>query len=351
MKKNICFCFLALFCYFGAQATTASFITERNCVNEKTTLTSTSTSKDSIDYFQWDLNGDMVYNDASGRIIYYQFPGIGSYDVGLRIITDVGDTVTVRKQVIIFGKPTGNFSVSQNCSLDSTLFTDMSSISSGTISNYLWIFGDGSSKYFKTSPKYRYNQAGTYNVTLITISDMGCEDTFTKTIEIFPTPVVILTVFEDSIFYEDDSAEISVQGDYTSYLWSTGDTLSKIMVKEQGIYDVAVVDSNNCPSSASMIITVIPKKSLKFVDVITPNNDGINDVFQVLDKEGYRQVKINIYNRYGVEVYAAEDYVNDWGGTYNGELLPEGTYFYVVEIIDWNSDRNTVYKGALSVIY
>ncbi|MFC2114230.1 gliding motility-associated C-terminal domain-containing protein [Bacteroidota bacterium] len=351
MKRNISFFVIILSCIVSAQATTASFTTERNCINEKTILQSTSTSKDIIIAYLWDLTGNQVYNDRQGSQVSYPFPSIGNFDVGLKIITDVGDTVVVRKQITIYDKPHGDFSVSENCSKDSTYFKDNSTLSSGLIENYLWIFGDGISKYFKPSPHHRYNQSGNFDVTLITITEFGCRDTFTKGIVIYPTPEVILSVYEDSIFFEDDSAEISVQDAYDSYVWSTGETTNKIKVKEEGLYSVDVVDANNCPSSAKMNIIVLPKNQLTFVEIVTPNNDGINDYFRVINKEGYKQVILQVFNRNGVQVYEADNYQNDWGGTYNGKLLPEGTYYYVVEVLDWNPDRNKVYKGSLSILH
>lgn len=64
---------------------------------------------------------------------------------------------------------------------------------------------------------------------------------------------------------------------------------------------------------------------------ISPNGDGENDY---LDLEGYFVSKITIFNRYGKEVYSKKDYVREWNGQdSNNNLLPAGTYFYVVEVL------------------
>lgn len=63
---------------------------------------------------------------------------------------------------------------------------------------------------------------------------------------------------------------------------------------------------------------------------ISPNNDNINDSFDVAWLNAER---IKIYNRYGTKVYELEDYRDQWFGTTNdGEELPVGTYFYVIEL-------------------
>ncbi|GGB67034.1 hypothetical protein GCM10007424_03800 [Flavobacterium suaedae] len=62
---------------------------------------------------------------------------------------------------------------------------------------------------------------------------------------------------------------------------------------------------------------------------ISPNNDNQNDNF---DLSGLNAQKVIIFNRYGKEVYSKTNYTNEWNGqTDNGDELPTGTYFYVVE--------------------
>jgi len=66
-------------------------------------------------------------------------------------------------------------------------------------------------------------------------------------------------------------------------------------------------------------------------NAISPNGDGINDVFVVPCAEG--DVVFNAYNRWGIEVYRSEQYHNDWDGRYQGSSLPDGTYYYVVKYV------------------
>jgi len=64
----------------------------------------------------------------------------------------------------------------------------------------------------------------------------------------------------------------------------------------------------------------------------SPNNDGINDFFFVEGLEDTDTEEISIFNRWGNLVFFAKDYQNNWDGTWNGEDLPDGTYFYVIEV-------------------
>ncbi|MGB3547323.1 MAG: gliding motility-associated C-terminal domain-containing protein [Saprospiraceae bacterium] len=70
-------------------------------------------------------------------------------------------------------------------------------------------------------------------------------------------------------------------------------------------------------------------------NIFTPNNDDINDAFVIpclLDEGRFPQSQVRIFNQWGDEVYVSGiPYDNDWRGTYDGEELPAGTYFYVVD--------------------
>ncbi|KXK37723.1 MAG: gliding motility-associated C-terminal domain-containing protein [Saprospiraceae bacterium] len=68
--------------------------------------------------------------------------------------------------------------------------------------------------------------------------------------------------------------------------------------------------------------------------IFTPNQDGINDIFIIpcLETGRYPDSKVSIFNEWGNEVFYANPYKNDWDGTYNGNLLPVGTYYYIIEV-------------------
>ena len=345
MKKILLTWVIAMGCFivFG---TSVSFTAQRLCYGEKTILESTSFSKDSILYFNWDLNGNQLYVDANGPKIKHQFSNPGTYNIGLQIITDAGDTFSMHRDIEIFDNPTAGFSTAINCSKDSTEFTNLSSIPKGVISNYIWNFGDGDATFLEQNPKHRYGKAGTFDVTVIAVSDQGCFDTLVKQVEIYKTPEFGFEYYEDTIFYEDDSVVISLDKPYPSISWSTGEKADSIIVKETKIIDVLVTDQNNCQNTNRIRTIAIPKKDLDPIDLVTPNNDGYNDVWFIKNTGGYLNIRVKVFNRYGDLVFEKDKYQNDWNGTYEGEPLPEGTYYYIIKILD----NNKTYKGALSIL-
>ena len=57
---------------------------------------------------------------------------------------------------------------------------------------------------------------------------------------------------------------------------------------------------------------------------------------------------MTIYNRYGSVVFESTGYTTPWDGTFKGEKLPMGTYYFKLEL---NDASNKVYKGPISVIH
>lgn len=78
-------------------------------------------------------------------------------------------------------------------------------------------------------------------------------------------------------------------------------------------------------SDATVITCEIPKG-------VSPNGDGLNDTWNL---SGFNVKKVEIFNRYGLKVYSKVNYTEEWHGqSDNGNELPDGTYYYVVEFND-----------------
>lgn len=130
----------------------------------------------------------------------------------------------------------------------------------------------------------------------------------------------------------------------------------KVKVLRRGIYtNTAAIQISNpldtdlANNSAEVVVTPI---CLTVYNEFTPNNDGANDLFMIDCLENYPNNELKIFNRYGTQVYGKQNYQNDWNGTANvsgvvnrGDMLPSGTYFYVIELGD-----GTVKKGWLSLV-
>jgi gliding motility-associated-like protein len=108
-----------------------------------------------------------------------------------------------------------------------------------------------------------------------------------------------------------------------------------------------VCDARGLCSNAFICITI---ECECFVpNVITPNNDGLNDFFEVPCLEEIDNGFLRVYNRWGNEVYRNENYKNEWNGFYKGNPLPDGTYYYVLEFTDQQGQFRNL-AGDLTIL-
>ena len=102
---------------------------------------------------------------------------------------------------------------------------------------------------------------------------------------------------------------------------------------DQVVYEVA---SEGCTTAlATATFQIGADAKLDVPNIITPNGDGVNDLFVIpalLDPAAYPKNQVLIFNRWGDEVFRSNGaYKNNWDGTFNGEDLPADTYFYIIE--------------------
>ncbi|MDK2977500.1 MAG: hypothetical protein PWP52_214 [Bacteroidales bacterium] len=148
---------------------------------------------------------------------------------------------------------------------------------------------------------------------------------------------------EDTVFTTDHSE----QPEHTYYYSApdSGKTYTAWLYSES---------SYGCIDSMSLEIFIEPT-SIEFPNVFTPNNDNINDVYQLTDFKSIRNFKITIFNRVGQVVHQFEGNARDWEG-WDGTVknsnreAPEGNYFFVVEVLGWDTkkynNKNLNYTGV-----
>lgn len=81
---------------------------------------------------------------------------------------------------------------------------------------------------------------------------------------------------------------------------------------------------------------------------VSPDGDGLNDVFYVAKIEDFPNNQLRIYNRWGNLVHQEAGYLNTWEGTYKGDPLPDGAYFFVLEVV--NEGLEETYRGYLEIL-
>jgi gliding motility-associated-like protein len=96
-------------------------------------------------------------------------------------------------------------------------------------------------------------------------------------------------------------------------------------------YTITATNASGCTASDQITVTVIPY-CIRVRNAFTPNNDGLNDKWQVYDQyDCLENVVVTVFNRYGSKVFESKNYRNDWDGTYKNKPVPDGTYYGVIE--------------------
>ena len=92
--------------------------------------------------------------------------------------------------------------------------------------------------------------------------------------------------------------------------------------------------------------------SIIVANVFTPNGDLINDQFSVQNIEDYDEASLSIFNRWGNQIYASTDYINEvWDGTdqNSGGVVADGVYFYVLSIKHYGTQYSEQFQGSVTV--
>ncbi len=93
---------------------------------------------------------------------------------------------------------------------------------------------------------------------------------------------------------------------------------------------VWIVSNGVCSESSDTVLIRI--NNLIIPTLITPNMDGKNDFFVIKGIDTFRKTRLSIFNRWGARVYMTDNYANNWDGKDdNGNLLPEDTYYYMLQ--------------------
>jgi gliding motility-associated-like protein len=198
------------------------------------------------------------------------------------------------------------------------------------------------------------------NLVVLSYSKDGCKNFSTDTVEIYLNELpklnddIINVAFNENktfnIFLNDTIGELysieieepdngNFNGDNGQYTFepSTG-----FAGTQQLNYKICIRDCPNLCSVANIILKVGSGIKCEVPNVITPNNDGINDEFIIpcLEVAEYGQNELIIFNQWGDEVYTAKPYRNNWKGTYGDDPLPVGTYFYIFNLGNGDSRLN-----------
>jgi gliding motility-associated-like protein len=169
-----------------------------------------------------------------------------------------------------------------------------------------------------------------------------------------PSPVILdfVTSSPTCIGNQNGSISISASGGiapYTYYLDGFASDSSTFWNLSQANYRVFVKDMNNCPSKIKTITLLDqPVECLRIPNAITPNADGNNDEWIIENIALFPNALIQIYNRWGQQIYQGGAFSKKWDGkTDKGSPLPAGSYIYTINLYNGAEPIS----GIVTIVY
>jgi gliding motility-associated-like protein len=239
-------------------------------------------------------------------------------------------------------------------------FDNLSTIESGTITQYQWSFGVTETSSLP-NPLIVYDVPGTYDISLIAISNKGCRDTFEILDYIISRPVPVADFSVDPeitpiVSPEVKFTDLSVGASIWEWTFGDGDSSdisSPIHTyRDTGTYYVYLHVENDygCFDDAFHRVIINPFPTIWVPSAFTPDADGINDTWFVKGSDIY-EFELKIYNRWGSMMFYTNDPFFGWDGLTpaTGIKAKQDVYVYTIYFRDEAGKQNRI-AGNLTLI-
>jgi gliding motility-associated-like protein len=287
--------------------------------------------------YAWDF-GDG--NNSGSTNPSHLYAGSGSYNVTLVATSQFGCVGQQTKTLSsFFDKPVAAFSVSPQeiCQGADNNFTDASTSANSTISSWSWNFKDGTNST-STNPVKKFTLPGTYDVQLVVTNAAGCaSDPF-----ILPVTVHLQPKIEAGpSFVVPMGTQIQFGASANSaglnFTWSPPLGLSDpnalkptLVANADQVYTLTATGEYGCTAVDNLSVKIL--KPVVVPNIFTPNGDNIHDRWVIQNIADYPGASVEVFNRYGQQVYFSAGYATPWDGKYKGKDMPVGTYYYIIKL-------------------
>ena len=168
-----------------------------------------------------------------------------------------------------------------------------------------------------------------------------CEKQLEQTIHVAPQPNIIVNQEEAQII------TLEGEGGTAPYLFDLGSgfeqTNTITPVVPGWTYTARVKDEKGCVGEMTF---VAERHDLIIPEYFTPQGDGTNDTWKIINLNRYANVKVSIFDRHGKKLFESTDPEQEWEGTYNGYALPSEDYWYIINI----DDIRAIFTGHFTLI-
>lgn len=254
----------------------AGFNFNNVCQNTSAVFSDASTvSAGVINSWQWNFGNGQT---STLQNPVHNYSTEGTYTVTLTVSSGAGCNNQIQQDITIHPVPVAAFTNTTACQNYATVFTDQSVVSSGSITNWLWSFGNGNTST-QQNPSHTYATFGNYNTTLTVTTDNGCTNAVTQNVTVYASPVPDFTATDvchtnGNIFTNTTTVG---QGSISSNNWDFGEggisnqTSPSYIYPLPGTYNVTLTTTTNngCTESITKPARVFPLPVVDFS--VTPD--------------------------------------------------------------------------------
>lgn len=310
--------------------------------------------------FIWDFGDGTAPIYAGTAPIRKSFTNPGIYNVRMYLV-DTGycnSPDSVARQLFVSPLVDARFETPlAGCAPYDAIFTNVSLAGQ----TFEWNFGDGSPLSNEINPVHRYENPGTYTISLTAIDSGTCniiddtavtitvaarptaEFSFTPVVPIRNTPTIFTNLSTGGVRYK------WLFGDGDSTVKTTRDTVLH-QYNATGTYNACLITYNefDCTDTVCHDVQAEILPLLDVPNAFTPGRFGRNSIIRV---EGFGIGRLNwrIYNRWGQLVFQTNDRKVGWDGTFRGQPQPVDVYQYTLEV-QFTDGATTKKTGDITLI-
>ena len=344
----------------------ANFNFNNVCLNNNSSFTDFSLPGiGNLSTWEWNF-GDNTTSVSQNTTHTYSTSG--TFTAQLVVSNSYGCYDTIKKSPTVYPLPEANFGINRVCNgnILNLNFSDSSTVQSpGTVTQWLWnfILPPSIIQSNLQNPSQLFPGSGLYDIKLIATSNNGCKDTIIKQVNLTPRPSAGFQYAVSAGINVGTTVTFVDTSQYaTGWNWNFGDANNSgsilqnpsTIYYENGVFVVTQIvrDDYGCTDTARVAIkinNITNEISTLIPNAISPNGDGKNDVWKLeFLKLLYPNAEVDIFSRWGEQLFSSKGYSEPWDGTFKGQLLPVGTYYYVINLND--SSIPEPLKGGILLI-
>jgi len=226
----------------------------------------------------------------------------------------------------------------------------------GGVPPYTYSWLNSNQQIVNTSPNLTKADPGTY---ILQVKDATSCDFATQQYTVMNESTVVNEPTADNVqICSPGEAVVMVKNRLSGYgyrMYATATDNKVLDEQASGIFTLKVSNSENvyitqfngdCESPRLEVKVAVGLTSVDISNTFTPNNDGINDLWEIKGLENYPNVLVRVFTRNGQKVFESTGYAHRFDGQLNGSPLPSGVYYYIINL----QSGCSLLSGSLTLI-